>query len=140
MIVIDATNLILGRMASYVAKKALLGEEIAIVNCENSYITGDKKRVFESFKQKRERGVPLQGPYYPRMPDRIVRRAVRGMLPYKKAKGKEAFSRVMCYIGVPEELKEKKAETIKEASIGKVPNLKYVRLGEIARLLGAKYD
>ena len=35
-IVIDATNLILGRMGTYAAKKALTGSTIDIINCEQS--------------------------------------------------------------------------------------------------------
>lgn len=137
--IIDATNLILGRLATFAAKKALLGEKVDIVNCEKAVITGDPETTFAKFKQRRDRGIPLKGPYYPRMPDRIVRRAVRGMLPYKKSKGRDAFGRVMCYIDVPENLKDKKAETIKEAHISKVPSLKYTTVGEISGLLGAKW-
>lgn len=137
--IIDATNLILGRLATFAAKKALLGEKVDIINCEKAVITGDPKTTYARFKQKRDMGIPLKGPYPSRMPDRIVRRTIRGMLPRKKAKGRYAFSRVMCYIGVPEKLKDKKTETIKEADVSKVPSLKYTTVGEISKLLGAKW-
>ena len=38
--IINAENLILGRMTTYAAKKALQGEEVDIVNCEKAIITG----------------------------------------------------------------------------------------------------
>ncbi len=136
--IIDATDLVLGRLATVAAKKSLMNEEVKIVNCENAVITGNRKRILSDFKQKYERGVPLKGPYFPKMPDRIVKRAVRGMLPYKKPKGREAYKRIKCYIGVPEELKGKSYETIEEANIKKLPNVKYVTIKEISRFLGAK--
>lgn len=136
--IIDATNLIIGRIGTVAAKKALLGEEIMIVNCEKAIVTGKKKMVIAKYKQKVEKGIPLRGPYFPRRSDMILRRTIRGMLPWKTTKGREAFKRIKCYLGVPEELKEKKAETIKEADVSKVPNLDYVVLGDISKILGAK--
>ena len=136
--IIDASDLILGRVASYVAKKALMGEKIDIVNCEKAIMTGNKDQILAKYKQKRERGPPLNKPIQPRMPDRFVRRAIRGMLPYKRERGKKAFKSIMCYIGVPSELKDQKAETIKEANVSKVPNLKYLRVEDICKFMGAK--
>ncbi|MFC1733121.1 50S ribosomal protein L13 [candidate division KSB1 bacterium] len=137
--IIDANNMILGRLATFAAKKALLGEKVDIINCENAVITGDPDTTFAKFKQRRDRGIPLKGPYFPRMPDRIVRRAVRGMLPYKRPRGTAALKKVMCYIEIPEKLKDKKAETIKGADVSKVPSLKYTTVGKLSKLLGAKW-
>ena len=136
--IIDATDLILGRLASFAAKKALQGEKVDVVNCESAVLTGNKKQILAKYKQRRDRGIPLKGPYYPRYPDRIVRRTIRGMLPWEKTTGREAFKRVMCYISVPENFKEKKIETIEEANIEKVPNLRYIRMKDVCRFLGAK--
>lgn len=136
--IIDATNSILGRITTIAAKKAMIGEKVIIVNCEEAIVTGKRKAVLAKYKKRREIGSVTKGPFYPRMPDRIVRRAVRGMLPYKQSKGINAFRRVMCYIGVPEELKNQKQETIKEASVEKLPNRNFVKVKEISRILGAK--
>src|SRR3989338_2100192 len=54
MKIIDGENSVLGRIASYVAKEALKGERIAIVNCEKIIISGNKKNVEESFERKRK--------------------------------------------------------------------------------------
>lgn len=132
--IIDASDMILGRLATYVAKKALLGEKVDIVNCEKAVITGNKKSIFEKYKQRNERGPrPTKGPFIPKMPDRFVRRCIRGMLPYKQEKGLKAFKRVMCYIGMPDEFKDKKIEIIQECNVSKVPSLKYVYIDEICR-------
>jgi len=138
--IIDATDLVLGRLATIAAKKALLGEKVDIINSEKAVITGDPETTHAKFKRTRDRGVPLQGPYYPKQPDRIVRRTIRGMLPWTKTRGREAFKRVMCYISVPEKLKNEKAETIKEANVSKVPNLKYTTVGDISKLIGGKWQ
>ena len=45
--IIDGTNLILGRLASVAAKKALLGDDIIIVNCDKVLVTGTKKNIVE---------------------------------------------------------------------------------------------
>ena len=135
--IIDATDLLIGRMSTVVAKKALLGEKIDIVNCENAVISGTRSHVMEAYKIKRERRT-TGGPFFPVMPDRFVRRTIRGMIPYKKPKGSPAYKRVMCYIGVPEQFKNSKLETIKEANVSKLPNLRFVKVGDICKELGAK--
>ena len=136
--IIDAKNLILGRMASFAAKKALLGEKIDIINAEESVITGDRKWILAHQIQKRDRGIPLKGPYFQRNADRFVKRTIRGMLPYKKPKGRKAYDNIKCYVGVPENLKGKAAETIQSANIIKVPNVKFIKVKELCRLLGGK--
>ncbi|MBU1201817.1 MAG: 50S ribosomal protein L13 [Nanoarchaeota archaeon] len=135
--IIDATNLIIGRMSTFIAKKALQGEQIDIINSEKAVITGDKKKLMAAYRRKREFGAPLVGPYFPRQPDKFVKRTIRGMLPYKQPRGLAAFKNIKCYVGVPEELKDKKPETIKEASIEKLSNIKYLTVNEICKSMGA---
>ena len=136
--IIDANNTILGRLGTYAAKKALLGEEIDIVNCENSVITGDRKEIFKEYERKFSMGIHTKGPFFYRMPDRFVKRAIRGMLPHKKERGAVAFKKIRCHIGIPENFKNQKFETVKNATIGKVPNLKYITIKEICMHVGAK--
>lgn len=136
--IIDAKNLILGRLATVVAKKSLLGEKIKVVNCENAIVIGKKESVLTKYKQKADRGVPAKGPFIPKTPDKFVRRVIRGMLPYKKQKGKLAFKNVKCYIGVPGEFKDKEYTAVKEAGIEKSKNLRYITVKEICKYLGGK--
>ena len=138
MIIIDAKDLIVGRFATFAAKQALLGNEIAVVNCEKAYITGTPTHVLSEFRRKRAQGTWATGPFYHRQPDRLVRRIIRGMLPHKQEKGKRAYHRIMCYIGVPADFKNQKLETLENARISNVPNLKYVSVAEISKHLGAK--
>ena len=137
--ILDATDLILGRMTSFVTKKALLGERIDIVNCENAIITGNKDQIFVKYRNRRRRGIPAKGPFFPTLPDMFVKRTVRGMLPYKKEKGEIALKRIKCYIGVPAQFKDKKFETIVKANITKVPSLKYLKVENICKEFGAKW-
>jgi len=137
--IIDATDLLLGRMASFVAKKALLGERIDIINCEKAMVSGDKANVIGKYKQRQQRGNTFKGPFYPRKPNMFVRRAIRGMLPYKREGGRKAYERIKCYVGVPDDLKDKKAETIENANIKKLPSLKYIEVSRICREMGAKW-
>jgi large subunit ribosomal protein L13 len=137
--IVDATDLLLGRMASFVAKKALLGEKIDIVNCEKAVISGDRLYLIARYKERQLKGNTFKGPFYLRKPNMFVRRTVRGMLPYKKERGKKAYKHIKCYIDIPEHLKDKKTETIEKANIKKLPNLKYVEVGRICRLIGAKW-
>lgn len=138
MTVIDATNLILGRMATNVAKRALLGETMTIVNCEKTVISGNKSDIFNRYRTRLAKGSQSKGPFFPRKADVIVRRAIRGMIPYKQGKGKLAFQRVQCFIGVPEEFAKEKLETIKEASVSRLTRAKHTPISEIAIYLGGK--
>jgi len=137
MKVIDANQIIVGRLASKVAKLALLGEEIVIINCENAYVSGNKVKVNEKYKQTADRGIPLKGPFLHRSPDRLVRRTIRGMLPYKQGKGKDAYERVMTYIGMPAKYAKEEKVVFEDCKVSKLPNLKYVSIKEVAKHLGS---
>jgi large subunit ribosomal protein L13 len=139
MIVIDANEMIVGRIAAAAAEKSLLNEEVIIINCEKAIISGSKESVIAHYKQKYDRGVPRKGPFIPRMPDRFFRRIVKGMLPMAKTRGKEAFKRVMCYIGVPEEAKGKESMKVLGAEASKLPSTKYIVLGDLCKALGSKW-
>jgi large subunit ribosomal protein L13 len=136
--IIDATNMIIGRIATVAAKKALLGENIDIVNCEKAVITGKKAFLVADTKRRVDMGIHSKGPFFSRMPDKFVKRIIRGMLPYKQEKGRNAYKRIMCYIGVPHELTNQKFEQIQEANVSKTMDLDYLTVGEICKKLGAK--
>ena len=108
-IVVDATGVTLGRLASFAAKKALLGNKVTIVNCQESVITGRIGATVETYKAKVGRGgASQQGPNFPRQAERIVKRTVRGMLPHRQERGRKALDNVICYSGVPAEYADKK--------------------------------
>ena len=133
--IINADELIIGRMASIVAKRLLNGEEIVIVNSEKAVLSGKKKIKVKEAKKFLEVGYPEKGPFHYRRPDRIVRRTVRGMLPYKQPKGKQAYKRLKVFIGIPDELKDKKIETLVHAQARKL-TCPYFTVGELAKEIG----
>ncbi len=137
--VIDGNGLLLGRMASVVAKRALSGEEIAIVNAEKTVISGSRARVLTHYGHKRQRGSREGGPFFPRRPDHIVKRTIRGMLPYKRPAGRDALQRVKVYVGVPSELAGSACEVIEEAHMNRLNTPKFVTIGSVSTFLGAKY-
>ena len=134
---IDATGSVLGRLASVVAKRLLEGEEIVVVNAELAVISGDRVSVLNEYKEIREIGSQTSGPFFPRMPDKIVTRTIRGMIPYQKPRGREAFKRLRVYIGIPDSYAESSMERIEEA-LGKL-KCEYTKIGDISRRLGAKF-
>lgn len=137
MTVINADGMILGRLASILAKRLLAGEEIHIINAEKIVISGDKVTTFGEYKQSVDRGNREFGPYHPKRPDHIVKRTIRGMLPYKRPRGRDAMSRLKTYIGVPEELSREEAVSIEGANMNRLSSVKYIRLEELSRKLGA---
>jgi len=133
--IVDANGMILGRMASIVAKRLLNGEKITIVNAENAVISGRRKSTIEQAKAFLQIGYPKAGPHHPRRPDEIVRRTIRGMLPRKKPKGQQAYKRLRVYIGFPEELRGKETETIPDTGASKL-RCPYVRVSDVAKAIG----
>jgi large subunit ribosomal protein L13 len=132
---INADGLILGRMASNVAKKLLNGEKIIIVNAEKAIISGKKKSKVAEAKEFLEVGAPRRGPFHYRRPDRILRKTVRGMLPFKKPKGKTALKKLKVFISVPEDLKDQQMITLKQAQAEKLKG-PYFTLAELAKEIG----
>ncbi len=140
MIVIDAKNMILGRIATKIAKLSLNGETINLINCEDAVISGNKKTILASYKRRQEMGIHTKGPFLPKMPDRFVRRTIRGMLPYKTPRGREAYKRVMCYSGIPEQFSKETLVKFEHCSLEKLPSIKYLSVKEICKFLGAKQN
>lgn len=129
----------MGRLASVLAKRLLNGEEIVVVKAEKAVVTGDRAMVFAQYDEKRRLGkhqMRRKGPFPPRRPDRILKRAVRGMLPYQKARGREALKRLRVYVGVPPSVQAAEAERIPEAAEVRTPQ--YVTLGQLSKALGGK--
>jgi large subunit ribosomal protein L13 len=134
-VIIDANGLILGRMASSVAKCLLQGESVVILNAEKAAISGKRQHIVQDAKTFLEVGHPRKGPLHPRRPDRIVKKTIRGMLPYRKPKGKAAFKRLRVYLGAPAEFEGKESKTIAEASADKLKS-PYITVGELAKEVG----
>jgi large subunit ribosomal protein L13 len=133
-LVVDARDCILGRVASQVAERALDGERIAVVNAERTVVTGGEEDVVGTFRTRRELGSD-RGPEYPKRPDRMFKRSIRGMLPHKKPRGREAFGNVRVYIGDP--YADDSAQVLEGTSLDRLSNIKFVSLGDVSESLGA---
>ncbi|MCD6247760.1 MAG: 50S ribosomal protein L13 [Candidatus Diapherotrites archaeon] len=140
MVVINADNLVLGRLASIVAERALKGERIDIVNAEKAIVIGHKNSIIEKWKRRIDlsaKGKPTKGPKFPKRPDRMLRKAIAGMLPTESIRGRKALKRVRVFVGIPEKLTNAEFETIKIAQYnGKEDAL---TLGELSKKLGGKW-
>ncbi len=139
--VINGDGLLLGRLASVLAQRALAGEKIAIVNVEKVIISGSRARVLANYRHKRERGASGNrwGPFVPRRPDHLMKRTIRGMLPYKRPRGVEAFKNIKAYVGVPAEFAGAAMEQPEEVHMNRLNNPNHVTLGAVCAFLGAKF-
>lgn len=135
MKIIDAEGLILGRLASKVAKSLLNGNKVIILNAEKAIISGKKRSKVAEAKEFLEVGSPKRGPFHYRRPDRILRKTVKGMLPHRQPKGKSAYKRLRVFLGVPKEYETKPMITLKEAKASKIKG-PYFTLGELAKEIG----
>lgn len=136
--VIDASGTILGRLASYAAKQVLIGNEIVIVNAEKAVISGRKQRIVNDFKQHlgtKTWGSQKKAPKHQRRPDTYVRRVIRGMLPWKKARGRNAFRRLKVYISTPEDLEKAHLTYVTKAQKTLRPAM---TVGELLTIFGWK--
>lgn len=111
--VIDATDVVLGRLATHAA--ALLrgkhkatfaphvdtGDFVIVVNAEKLVLTGDKRQSKLAFRHSGYPGGLRAQPYselLAKHPERVVEKAVRGMLP-KNSLGRAQLRKLKVYAG-----------------------------------------
>lgn len=125
---LDATDKILGRFCSQVAKRALLGERIVIINAKDAIISGNQRNIHEKYLAKLNISTatnPRRGPFWKRRPDEFMRQVVKKMLPRKKRRGKEAIRLVHIYISdIPERFQKRYQKLIPS----EIPNADKKRL------------
>jgi len=128
--IIDGKDAIMGRLASYAAKEALKGEDIVIVNTEQVVITGSRENIKREFEETRTKvGSGQGGPKISRNPEKILKRAIRGMLPdHRKGRGKIALSKIKCYVGIPKEFQGQK-----KIAGGKEVGSKFITIGDLKK-------
>jgi|TARA_Y100000996_G_C22397965_1_gene591944 large subunit ribosomal protein L13 len=146
--VYNAEDKVLGRLASVVAKQLIsakkAGEDtrVIIVNAEKAIVTGKRSSVLSDYRAKYELNHPRKGPFFPRMPDQILKRTVRGMLPYQKnSSGRNALRSLRVEIGTPSDLSGDLPDGCEWGDSAKIDRPlpeRFVRLGEISKELGVK--
>jgi large subunit ribosomal protein L13 len=136
--IIDAKDLIMGRLASFAAKQALRGETVDVINAEKVVITGSRKNVLERYIQKRDRGHPYSGPFFQRREEKLLKKTITGMLPHKQEKGRKATKNIKCYTGIPPQFQGKPVADTTKINVHNTRNFKYITLQELCSLLGRK--
>ena len=136
--IIDAKGAILGRLSGYVAKQLLLGNKVDVINCEECVVSGKKATILENYIRRIDRKAPGKGPYLYRRPEIFVKRTIRGMLPFKRARGMEAFKNIKCHTGIPENLKNEKILAVESARAEKLQSTDYLKIKDICRAIGGK--
>merc|ERR1711976_457001 len=144
-VVIDGRGHLMGRLASIVAKNILNGNKVVIVRCEGINLSGNfyrnKLKVLK-FLRLRCNVKPARGPFHFRAPSKMFWRTVRGMVPYKTERGKEAMKRLQTFEGVPPPYDKKKRMVVPSALkvLRLKPGRKYCSLGRLSHDVGWKYQ
>ena len=135
MLVVDGTNMVFGRAASQIAKRLLAGEEVALVNAEKLVVVGNPVQISERYIVKRglkNKAKPEHSPKWPRLPHLLVKRMLRGMLPRKSSRGKDALRRLKVYTGNPKKLEQNLK--LEKASFDGVS--KHITINDLCRKMG----
>merc|ERR1712026_180433 len=117
-VVIDGRGHLMGRLASVVAKNILNGNKVVVVRCEGINQSGNfyrnKLKVLK-FLRLRCNVKPSRGPFHFRAPSKMFWRTVRGMVPHKTERGKDAMKRLQTFEGVPPPYDKKKRMVVPSA-------------------------
>ncbi len=140
---VDASEQIMGRMCSQIAKYILLGEHVVIINSKDCVISGRRNMILAKYvhlrRDIRNASNPRRGPFHGSRPDTFLRQKIRFMLP-KNQRGRDAFHRVHVYIaGIPKAKKNKYLDNepiiFKNASADRLSR-KYVTIEDVCMNMG----
>jgi large subunit ribosomal protein L13 len=104
MVVIDASGAVVGRLSARVAKLLLSKQEVELINADKALMVGSlgaAKEKYSSRRRQQNKRTPEDSPVWPRAPHMLLRRIVRGMLPYKSQRGRDAYRRLKVVVGAP---------------------------------------
>ena len=138
--IVNADKLVAGRLASIVAKKIIKGEEVVVINSEKSIIVGTFEAIMPKYKMKVNASVlsnPHFGPKYDRVPSKMFRRMVKGMLPNKNRTSERLIKNLKVFNLGEHEVDISKAETIQKIKCNEKHD--FMTLGEVASALGGKW-
>jgi len=116
-----------------------------VVRCEGINISGNfyrNKLKYLDFLKKRHSTNPARGPFHFRAPSKIFWRTIRGMLPHKLHRGKDALERLKVYEGIPPPYDKQKRVVVPSALrvLRLKPRRKYCQLSRLAHEVGWKYQ
>lgn len=116
MVTIDANGAVVGRLGARVAKLLLAGQQVEITNADKAVMVGSlsvARGKYQSRRLQQNKRTPEDSPVWPRRPHLLLRRMIRGMLPHKSQRGRDAYARLKVTSGASEGAKTSK---IQEAS------------------------
>ena len=112
---------------------------MSLVNCEKIMMSGTRSNLIQEYREFLEINSIINvkhGPVHYRRPDTIIRKMIRGMLPYEgKPSGVAAHKRLRTYVGSPKELKSLEKIQFEKALIRKAAS-KYTTMAELCRVIG----
>jgi large subunit ribosomal protein L13 len=138
--IVNAEGLVAGRLASKVAKAAINGEEVIVLNAEKVVLVGKKTAVMPKFQQRVDAAVksnPHYGPKYDRVPSMMFRRMIRGMLPNKSRTRERLLKQIIVYNATTDKVDITKAETFEKIKCNE--KHEFMLLEEVAKALGGKW-
>jgi large subunit ribosomal protein L13 len=87
--------------------------------------------ILEDYLKKRRLGKGVQkGPFFYYKAEMMLRKSIRGMLPWKRTRGREAYRQLICVKGVPEKYKDAKKVTFEKRD-----RLKFITLQDLSKLI-----
>ena len=135
MVVIDADGAVVGRLGARIAKLLLAGNQVEIINAEKAVMLGSLSAAKEHYLSRRgqkDKRTPENSPHWPRAPHLLLRRIMRGMLPWSSRRGRDAYHRLKVVSGEPQGKSQKITEASSEAKHG------FFTLSELCVELGGK--
>ncbi len=134
-IVIDATDVVVGRLASYVAKRLRgkhrpdftphidTGDHVIIINADKAKFTGNKLRDKIYYRhtgypggiKSRTAGEIMDG----RFPNRAIEMAVKRMMPKESPLARKQYSKLRVYVGPDHPHDAQEPETVDFASMNR---------------------
>ena len=111
MVTIDASGAVVGRLSARVAKLLLANQQVEIINADKALMAGSLSATKEHYLSRRtqkNKRTPEDSPVWPRVPHLLLRRIIRGMLPHKSRRGRDAYHRLKVVMGAPEGVKATK--------------------------------
>lgn len=110
-IVINARDHVAGKLATFIAKNILEGQQVIVINTEYLVLTGPMERGIGRFKDylnKRRLTKPEKGQKHHRSPSMFLQRIVRRMVPKRKVKGQRALKLLTVHESCPDEFMNSK--------------------------------
>ncbi len=138
--IVNAEGLVAGRLASKVAKAAINGEDVVIINAEKVVLVGKQTAIMPKFQQRVDAGVksnPHYGPKYDRIPSKMLRRMIKGMLPNKSRTAEKLLKQIYIYNSTTDKVDITKAITMEDIKCNEKHD--FMLLEDVAKALGGKW-